>query len=100
VLPGPIRSRMADTQSRRPPEFGPAAAVPADEVEAIRRFLVEQGDDPDQLADLILDAVDSGRFYLFTRPGDVGMLYSRTADITRGFLETGTSWPVVAPDHR
>jgi short-subunit dehydrogenase len=94
VLPGPIRSRMADTQSRRLPEFGPAAVV-ADEVEAIRRFLVEQGDDPDELGDKILDAVDSGRFYLFTRPDDVAMLHTRTANITQGFLEAGVARRVV-----
>ena len=86
VLPGAIRSNMADALLHRPAEYG--AATVADEVrEASRRYLERYGEDPMAMADRVLrQALDDHQFCIFSVPSDVSMLTDRAAAISDGRL--------------
>ena len=53
VLPGPIASRMADAETRRPAQFGEARNDEADAA-AVREYLAANGAPPDTMAAQIL----------------------------------------------
>jgi NAD(P)-dependent dehydrogenase (short-subunit alcohol dehydrogenase family) len=93
VLPGPIASRMADAESRRPAEFGAPRNDEADAA-AVREYLVANGVQPDTMAAQILDAADAGRFYCFTHPQNLAMVRQRAADMEAGVLEFRVQAPI------
>lgn len=93
VLPGPIASRMADAESRRPAEFGAPRHDEADAA-AVRAYLAANGVPPDTMAEQILDAVDEGRFYCFTHPQNLAMVRQRAADMEAGVLEFRVQAPI------
>jgi len=93
VLPGPIRSRMADTESHRPSHLG-SSQIDAAEVEAVRSYLAEHGVDPEVMAAQALDAASHGTFYCFTHPKNIAMVHERAHDMERGMLELRVQAPV------
>lgn len=69
LCPGWVRTRIMDADRNRPADLEPPDP-PAGQ-EAIRdmiRHLVDTGMDPLQVADHVVDAVRSGRFYVLTHP--------------------------------
>jgi short-subunit dehydrogenase len=68
VIPGPIRSNMAESFRHRPLRFGEGTTRSPDEVAANRARLEERGEDPRVLADRIATGMDEDRFYIFTHP--------------------------------
>jgi NAD(P)-dependent dehydrogenase (short-subunit alcohol dehydrogenase family) len=68
IIPGPIRSNMAESFRHRPPRFGEGTTRPPHEVAANRARLEERGEDPQVLADRIATAMQEDRFYIFTHP--------------------------------
>ncbi|MFN8025409.1 MAG: SDR family NAD(P)-dependent oxidoreductase [Acidimicrobiia bacterium] len=93
VLPGPIASRMADAESRRPAEFGAPRNDEADAA-AVREYLATHGVAPDVMATQVLEAADAGRFYCFTHPQNLAMVRQRAADMEAGVLEFRVQAPI------
>ena len=86
VLPGAIRSTMADATRNRPAAYG-RAEVPAEVRDAARAFLEQYGADPVAMADDVLRAVFADdRFYIFTGAEDLDMHRMRSEDIEAGRL--------------
>lgn len=95
VLPGAIRSRMADALSRRPAEYG-SATVPEEVSLASRSYLERFGQDPRTMADGVLrEALDEGRFCVFTEADDRAILVAHAEALRDGVLP-----PIVAPVHK
>jgi short-subunit dehydrogenase len=92
VLPGAIRSGMADAVRNRPADYG-SASVPEEVVRASRAYLDRFGADPRTMADDVLRwALDERRFCIFTDPADAAMLVARTEALRDGRLPS-----IVAP---
>ncbi|MFE9320757.1 SDR family NAD(P)-dependent oxidoreductase [Nocardia sp. NPDC006982] len=92
VLPGAIRSGMADALRHRPADYG-SASIPEDVTRASRAFLDRFGADPRAMADDVLrHALDERRFCIFTDPADAAMLVTHTEALRDGELP-----PVIAP---
>ncbi|MEV5831446.1 SDR family NAD(P)-dependent oxidoreductase [Spirillospora sp. NPDC052242] len=92
VLPGAIRSGMADAVRNRPAEYG-SASVPEEVRRASRAYLDRFGADPRTMADDVLrQALDERRFCIFTDPSDAAMLAARTEALRDGRLPS-----IVAP---
>lgn len=86
VLPGAIRSRMADAFRRRPAEYG-AYRVDPEVVDRSKAYLAQHGMDPRVMADGILrQALDDHVFCIFTDSGDTAMLEARTEALRAGRL--------------
>ena len=86
VLPGAIRSNMADAVLHRPAEYG-TATIAAEVREASRQYLERYGEDPLAMADRVLrQALDDHEFCIFSVPSDVSMLADRAAAIRDGRL--------------
>jgi len=86
VLPGAIRSNMADAVLHRPAEYG-TATIATEILEASRRYLERYGEDPLAMADRVLrQALDDHQFCIFSAPSDVSMLADRAAAIRDGRL--------------
>jgi NAD(P)-dependent dehydrogenase (short-subunit alcohol dehydrogenase family) len=86
VLPGAIRSRMADAFRRRPAEYG-AYRVDPEVVDRSKAYLAQHGMDPRVMADAILQqALDDHMFCIFTDSGDTAMLEARTEALRAGRL--------------
>lgn len=86
VLPGAIRSNMADALRHRPAEYGTASVAP--EVrEASRQYLARYGEDPMAMAERVLhQALDDNQFCIFSVPADAAMVADRAAAISDGRL--------------
>jgi NAD(P)-dependent dehydrogenase (short-subunit alcohol dehydrogenase family) len=97
ILPGLIRTRMADSHRNRQAQYG--RTDPPEDVLATRRAMVEQhGTPPGEVADRVLRALDQGRFYIFTHPEDIEMARTRVAGMVSGCLaESSTILPVPVP---
>ncbi|MFF0014967.1 SDR family NAD(P)-dependent oxidoreductase [Streptomyces sp. NPDC005374] len=92
VLPGAIRSGMADAVRHRPADYG-SASVPEELARASRVFLDRFGADPRAMADDVLHrALDERRFCIFTDPADTAMLVAHAGALSDGGLP-----PLVAP---
>jgi NADP-dependent 3-hydroxy acid dehydrogenase YdfG len=92
VLPGAIRSAMADAVRNRPADYG-SASVPEELVRASRAFLDRFGADPRAMAeDILRHSLDERRFCIFTDPADTAILVAHTEALRDGALP-----PVVAP---
>ncbi|MEU1369771.1 SDR family NAD(P)-dependent oxidoreductase [Streptomyces sp. NPDC005803] len=92
VLPGAIRSGMADAVRHRPADYG-SVSVPEDLARASRAYLDRFGADPRAMADDVLRrALDERRFCIFTDPADAAMLVDHAGALSDGGLP-----PLVAP---
>ena len=86
VLPGAIRSNMADAVRNRPAEYG-SAAVAEEVLHAARQYLERHGEDPLTMADRVLrQALDDHEFCIFSEPSDVSMLAAHTSALSEGRL--------------
>ncbi len=86
VLPGAIRSGMADAVRNRPADYG-SASLPEEVVHASRAYLDRFGADPRTMADEVLQrALDERRFCIFTDPADTAMLVAHTEALCDGRL--------------
>ncbi|MET7842574.1 SDR family NAD(P)-dependent oxidoreductase [Streptomyces sp. NPDC005356] len=94
VLPGAIRSGMADAVRHRPADYGSVSVpVPEDLTRASRAYLARFGADPRAMADDVLQrALDERRFCIFTDPADAAMLVDHAGALSDGGLP-----PLVAP---
>ncbi|MBI3784783.1 MAG: SDR family NAD(P)-dependent oxidoreductase [Deltaproteobacteria bacterium] len=70
LCPGFVSTNILDSARNRPAEFGDTAAkLPgADEMEQLARQLVAAGMPPNQVADIVLEAIRTERFYIFPHP--------------------------------
>lgn len=85
VLPGVVRSRLADAARNRQGAYGVSSEP--EEVLAQMRTLAEQyGADPDVLAGIVVDKLEAGCFYVVTRPSDLSMADRRLEDLHSGLL--------------
>jgi NADP-dependent 3-hydroxy acid dehydrogenase YdfG len=92
VLPGAIRSAMADAVRHRPADYG-VVDVPESVLAASRAFLQQHGTDPRAMAAQVLrEALDERRFCVFTDPPDATKLRARADALSAGRLV-----PVSAP---
>ncbi|MET7926992.1 SDR family NAD(P)-dependent oxidoreductase [Streptomyces sp. NPDC005349] len=92
VLPGAIRSGMADAVRHRPADYG-SVSVPEELTRASRTYLDRFGADPRAMADEVLQrALDERRFCIFTDPADAAMLVDHAGALSHGGLP-----PLVAP---
>jgi len=70
LSPGPVRTRMSQSERNRP------ADVPATDQDPLRARIHEDiardaaaiGFDPEDVAALVVDAIETGRFHIFTHP--------------------------------
>jgi NAD(P)-dependent dehydrogenase (short-subunit alcohol dehydrogenase family) len=86
VLPSAIRSTMADAVRNRPADYG-RADVPEEVRRASRDFLERFGEDPEVMAeDILRQALDDKRFYIFTDPADAKNVTDRAQSIASGNL--------------
>lgn len=81
LCPGWVRTRIADSSRNRPERAAPSALLePSEEAERRMAFVREAlagGMEPDQVADLVHDAVVQGRFWVFTDTTMVAKLRDR-----------------------
>lgn len=86
VLPGAIRSGMADAVLNRPADYG-SARVDEKIRQASHAFLDRYGMDPRVMADDVLrSALDEHSFCIFTHPADVATLTAHTEALREGRL--------------
>jgi NAD(P)-dependent dehydrogenase (short-subunit alcohol dehydrogenase family) len=72
LAPGPIRTRMSEAERNRPSDV-PATSSDSAHAEVlglIRRVTDEVGLDPSAVAEMVVDAIRSRRFYVLTHPDD------------------------------
>jgi NAD(P)-dependent dehydrogenase (short-subunit alcohol dehydrogenase family) len=81
VCPGWVKTRIGEAERNRPD------AVPVvvdDDVAARRRALVATGTPPSFVADSVLDAIRSKRFYILPHPEWISLVTTRAKDIATG----------------
>jgi NAD(P)-dependent dehydrogenase (short-subunit alcohol dehydrogenase family) len=85
LCPGWVRTRIVESERNRPASAGPLPepARDAGAAEAGRR-LVESGMDPSVVADHVVEAVRSDRFYVLTHPELTGAIRRRAEDMLAG----------------
>lgn len=74
LCPEWVRTNIADSERNRPAEVGEAATPEGMDPEVARAFiqsLVEGGIPPEAAADAVVDAIRTGRFWIFTHPTTV-----------------------------
>lgn len=93
LLPGWTRTRIVQAERNRPPELqnaAPPELTPAaiESLETLAKA-VENGIEPSEVAGLVIDAMEQGRFYIFTHPETLPMAQFRMEDILQGRAPTG-----------
>jgi short-subunit dehydrogenase len=84
LCPGFVRTGIADSDRNRPP-WAPAEARPEGEaLQGAVRNLVASGISPSQVAEQVLDAVRTNRFYIITHDDTFAMVETRLRDILGG----------------
>jgi NAD(P)-dependent dehydrogenase (short-subunit alcohol dehydrogenase family) len=86
LCPGPVRTRIAESDRVRPP--GPANPPTQDELatrEAVSRA-AEHGVEPSEIADLVVKAIQEGRFLLLTDPSHAARLREQSETLLTGKL--------------
>ena len=63
LCPGFVQTRILDAARNRPSEFGPASSAEEEGLEGMRA-LVAQGMKPDDVSDVVFDAIESDDFYI------------------------------------
>jgi NAD(P)-dependent dehydrogenase (short-subunit alcohol dehydrogenase family) len=88
LVPGPVDTRIADADRNRPGEPLPETQAPdADFVADMLRDITRRaGRPPDDVADLVFDAVRAGRFYVTTTDAAEAMLRERFDAVLAGRL--------------
>ncbi len=102
LCPGFVRTRIAEASRNRPAELSETTAMDPTSTEVARRVL-ESGMDPSQVAEIVLEAIREGRFYILTHQWAEGLVKMRAESIASGRLNpsilaamapgaTGTTW--------
>ena len=82
LCPGWVKTRISDSARNRPPALQNTAAVqPDDRGDSVARDLVAQGIAPEQVADLVFEAVRSEKFYILTHPTWKPLVQKRVENI-------------------
>jgi NAD(P)-dependent dehydrogenase (short-subunit alcohol dehydrogenase family) len=85
LCPGWVRTRIAESERNMPEWAAPNALVePSDEAEASMAFIKEalaSGKDPDDVAEMVHDAIVNDTFWIFTDMDMVAMLADKHASI-------------------
>jgi NAD(P)-dependent dehydrogenase (short-subunit alcohol dehydrogenase family) len=70
LCPGWVRTRIIESRRNWPARLGPAPPDPegSEEIRAIVDQLIAEGMPPAAVADLVIDAVKAGRFWIFPHP--------------------------------
>lgn len=84
LCPGFVRTGIAESERNRPPWAPPAEDDGAESLRQTVRLLVEGGIDPAEVADAVLDAVRTNRFYILTHTETQSMVRTRLEDIVGG----------------
>jgi NAD(P)-dependent dehydrogenase (short-subunit alcohol dehydrogenase family) len=73
LCPGLIATRIVTATRNRPAHLGAADHDPeaAERLQLAEAFFLEHGMPPAEVADLVLDAIESGRFYVLTHPESI-----------------------------
>jgi NAD(P)-dependent dehydrogenase (short-subunit alcohol dehydrogenase family) len=89
LCPGFVRTGIAESDRNRP-DWAPAAPPPPDlDLQGVIRDLVAGGIDPADVAQKVLDAVRTNRFYILTHEDTPAMVETRLQDIIQGRNPTG-----------
>jgi NAD(P)-dependent dehydrogenase (short-subunit alcohol dehydrogenase family) len=81
LCPGLVRTGIADVERHRPPEMRNEPVTPTPEMQAglaAFKSLIEKSMPPDQVAELVFDAIQNERFYIFTHPDWTEAIQLRT----------------------
>ncbi|MBK6562810.1 SDR family NAD(P)-dependent oxidoreductase [Candidatus Amarobacter glycogenicus] len=87
LCPGLIKTAILEAERNRPPEFGPATAAAElrPEVQQFSAFFkaaLDQGIDPEQVAQLVFEAIRDDQFYIFpAQPNILESVHVRLNDI-------------------
>mgnify|MGYP002138256504 CR=1 FL=1 len=87
LCPGWVQTRIAESGRNRPVEPGAAPVERSEEELATMAHvgnLVAEGLNPKQVAELVVDSVRTGRFYIFTHPTWMPLISDRFDRITSG----------------
>jgi NAD(P)-dependent dehydrogenase (short-subunit alcohol dehydrogenase family) len=92
LCPGPINTNI----SRHSVAYRPGRAKPASDgagagkaAAGIQKMLEEQGMHPDEVGRLVLDAIQSGKFWILTHPGMAKIITKQTAALVADQSLTG-----------
>jgi len=80
LCPEWVRTNIAESERNRPDDVAavePPEGVDAEAVRAFMRELVDRGIDPAAVADQVLDAIRTGRFWILTHPGTLATAQKR-----------------------
>ena len=84
LCPQWVKTRIAEADRNRPPDVEPTVDDSTPDGSAMREFirsLVATGMEPSEVADHVVDAIRSNRFYILTHPGTVEAVRERFARI-------------------
>lgn len=87
LCPGWVRTRIMESERNRPeaPRSAPGAERPEAEImQKLVSNLVEKGLEPDQVGQVVVDAIRAPRFYVLTHPHWKNMIESRMSNILDG----------------
>lgn len=86
LCPGWVQTRIADSERNRPPEYGPNPELTEFEqaMKMVIDGLVSGGKTPAEVAGMVVDAIQEGRFYIVTHPEMLPAVESRAASIKAG----------------
>jgi short-subunit dehydrogenase len=86
LCPEWVRTNIAESERNRPDDVAPVEAPEGVDDEAIRAFMrdmVDSGIDPAAVADQVLDAIRTRRFWILTHPGTLATAQKRWDAIAR-----------------
>jgi NAD(P)-dependent dehydrogenase (short-subunit alcohol dehydrogenase family) len=86
LCPEWVRTNIAESERNRPDDVAPVEAPEGVDDEAIRAFMrdmVDSGIDPAAVADQVLDAIRTRRFWILTHPGTLPTAQKRWDAIAR-----------------
>ena len=85
LCPGWVQSRITDAERNRPRQYLDGSEIGVDPaVAAAREALVANGTPPSFVADSVLDAIRTGRFYVLPHPEWFSLIQARTEHIQGG----------------
>jgi NAD(P)-dependent dehydrogenase (short-subunit alcohol dehydrogenase family) len=91
VLPGPVKTQLADAERNRQPRFGEGNNRPQEVIAAATEKLASYGDEPVDHADLVISGLEEDRFYILSRPNDIEKARNRFDGIVAGRLAPPSS---------
>ena len=103
LCPGFVNTRILDSARNRPAELASSGPPPPGQeaMEPMIRQLLASGQAPDQVAEVVFDAIRNERFYVFPNPAwkerirarMEGILEERNPDATQIMTLSGRGWP-------